>query len=113
MWRTAILPVLAPFVLVVVSAVVALREPTPRPPATPIRDRRQLGRFLRVLAGTLAGGYVMFLAIVVVFHVGLVGLREDLVAVAGEGAALLLVSAAAFALAQLGVGRTPLRGRRR
>ncbi len=82
------------YALFVLAVVAAARRPVARPrrgagaPDAPPRG---------YLASTVAGGYLAFLLIVLVFHVWLVGEGDALGSALGGGAFLGTVAAAAFA----------------
>jgi hypothetical protein len=85
----------------------AARFPVPRPPRSPaLRSVRDLARLLRHVAVTAAGGYVVFLVIVVVFSVWIVGDARALKSAAWSGPVLIGVSLPVFiALAAAGPRR--------
>lgn len=62
MLRAVLPPLITSYAIFVAMVVLALRRPVPRPHGF---GRRPIGRVFR----TIAGGYVAFLAIVLVFHV--------------------------------------------
>jgi hypothetical protein len=93
--RVVLPPVLAAFAIFAAMAVVAWRRSVPRP--------RGLGDHLgtaslRHIVSEIVGGYVAFLAIVVIFHVWVAGDRAALVSAIGGGAFLcgVLVAVAAI-----------------
>jgi hypothetical protein len=108
--RSVIAPVGAAFLTLSAMTLFAARFPSPRPPRSPrVGSGRDLRRFMRAFAVTALGGYVAFLAIIVVFSVGIVGDAGALRSAAWSGAFLIAVSAPVFA----GVAAMPRRSGRR
>ncbi len=94
-WRRIVPPLVTTFVvfLLLVRYHVRHREPTEAPPSRASRPA-----FLRYLGATVAAGYGMFLAIVLVFHVWLARDHAALRNAAAGGAALLAIVLLAFVL---------------
>jgi hypothetical protein len=90
-----VVPALGTAYLVFVAMVVfAVRRPIPRPGTGAALADRSIGR--RSFAGTMVGGYLAFLVIVLVFHVWLAGESDALVSALWGGAFLCLVAVALF-----------------
>jgi hypothetical protein len=68
--RTVVAPLVATYGMLVALIFYASRHP--RPPRAPARDV-DLPRLVRHVIATTAGGFVIFLGIVAVFHVWLAG----------------------------------------
>jgi hypothetical protein len=83
------LPALAPLVLFVVAVALWRRRPVPRP-ALGGRRMPPDGRLVRHVGGTVVGGYLAFLLIVVAFETGI---GDDPIAEAAVGGAALAVAA--------------------
>jgi hypothetical protein len=81
--RVIVPPLVTAYAIFIVMVVPAWRGPKDSPPRRPTP---------REIAWTLAGGYLVFLLIVAVFHVGLAGQHGALLS-AATGGAFLLVSA--------------------
>jgi hypothetical protein len=91
-----VVPVLSAYALLVSVVVYASRHAEAgRPRTSPLKGWRPR---LRLVAVTVAGGYGCFLAIVVVFHVWVVGQRNALGSAIRGGGFLAAISAAAFVL---------------
>jgi hypothetical protein len=84
--RAVLPPLIASYGIFVAMVVLAVRRPVPRPRGF---GGQPLGRVLR----TIAGGYVAFLAIVLVFHVWLARQPGAFVSAVWGGAFLALVLA--------------------
>jgi hypothetical protein len=97
-FRDAVVPVLSAYLVLAGVVVHAVRHPQ----ADPIRSGdRRAGGFrwrprLALIAVTVGGGYVVFLAIVLVFHVWLVGQHGAMRSALKGGTFLAVVSAGAF-----------------
>jgi hypothetical protein len=104
-----VLPPLAAYSAFVVMVVVARRRPVPRPHG---RDRRfGLSEHARAgVVGTVVGGYVAFLVIVLVFHVWIAGEGDVLWSAAWGGAFLCSLALAIWAGLSL-IGRRVARCR--
>ena len=96
--RTVVAPVLSSYALFVVLAIYAARHPVARPPRSEPLTARTLGRFLRYVGVMEAGGYVVLLAVVLVFGVVIVGGDGELSSAAWSGLFLLAVATPVFAL---------------
>ena len=94
MIRTAAIVIASSYALFVLMVVVTVRRPVPRPsgrgPSPPGLVRR--------VAATVAGGYLVFLLIVLVFHVWVAGERGALLSAVRGGTPLIAVAVAAFVL---------------
>lgn len=86
MLRAVLPPLITSYGIFVAMVVLAVRRPVPRPRGF---GGQPLGRLLR----TIAGGYVAFLAIVLVFHVWLAQESGAFVSAVWGGAFLSLVLA--------------------
>jgi hypothetical protein len=97
-FRDAVVPVLSAYLVLAGVVVHAVRHPQ----ADPIRSGdRRAGGFrwrprLALIAVTVGGGYVVFLAIVLVFHVWLVGQHGAMRSALKGGTFLAAVSAGTF-----------------
>jgi hypothetical protein len=102
-------PLTAAFAAFVVMVVVARRRPVPRPHG---RDRRcGLSEHARAgVVGTVVGGYVAFLVIVLVFHVWIAGEGDVLWSAVWGGAFLCSLALAIWAGLSL-IGRRVARCR--
>ena len=87
--REIVPPLVAGYAVFVWVVVSAWRHPTGRP-ARPSRSRD--------LVVTIVGGYMAFLLLVAIFHLGLARQRGAFPSAVVGGAFLVLVSSAAFAL---------------
>ncbi|MEX2420307.1 MAG: DUF6256 family protein [Actinomycetota bacterium] len=94
MIRTAVVVITSSYVLFVLMVVVAVRRPVPRPS---VRGPSPPG-LARNVAATAAGGYLVFLLVVLVFHVWLAGERGALLSAVRGGALLTAFALAAFVL---------------
>jgi hypothetical protein len=94
-FRTIVVPVLSAYALLVCVVVYASRHPEAGRPRTSITGWRPR---LRLIAVTVAGGYGCFLAIVVVFHVWVVGEQSALGSALRGGGFLAAICAAAFVM---------------
>jgi hypothetical protein len=96
--RQAIPPLVTAYAIFVAMVVVTRRRPVPRPRG----PDGAAGRPLVSVLGTVIGGYLGFLAIVLIFHVWLGGEDDAFRSALGGGALLLAV---AFALALVSIAR--------
>ena len=87
-------PLVSVWVLFLGIVAYAIRHPAPLPPAT-VAPRR------RSIVATAAGGYAVFVAIVVVFHVWLAGERQALASALWGGAFLIACGAVPVLLRSL------------
>jgi hypothetical protein len=94
-FRAVVVPVLSAYALLACVVVYASRHPDAGRPRTSIEGWRPR---LRLIAVTLAGGYGCFLAIVVVFHVWVVGQHGALGSALRGGSFLAATCAATFVL---------------
>jgi hypothetical protein len=101
-WRRIVPPLLAAFAVFLAMVRASTRMPAPDrpPPAASWRD------FRRYLFLTVATGYALFLAIVLVFHVVLARDGGALRSAAWGGAALLAIALPLFVLAEWIARRT-------
>jgi Family of unknown function (DUF6256) len=107
--RAVLPPLITAYVIFVLMVVSAWRRPVARPrAATPWLGPRRRG-LIRHVATTTAGGYILFLAIVAVFHAWLGEERDALGNALVEGTLLALAVLALFALST----RIPRRRKRR
>jgi hypothetical protein len=91
MLRSVLPPLVCAYALFVAMVLLARLRPVGRP-----KGRRGVGTVpLGELARMIAGGYVVFVAIVLVFHVWLAGESESLADAVWGGAFLALIVAAA------------------
>ncbi len=95
--RVIVPPLVTAYAIFVVMVVRAWRGPSGSSPAPPLTARR--------IVATLVGGYLVFLAIVAVFHVALAGERRALLSAAAGGAFLLAGAGAVYAIGVWSVGR--------
>jgi hypothetical protein len=95
--RVVLPPLITAYVIFVLMVLSARRRPVARPSAAGWLGPRRAG-LIRHLAATTAGGYVVFLAIVAVFHAWLGEERDALWSALVEGALLALTALALFAL---------------
>ena len=93
--RTVVVPVLSAYALLAWVVVYASRHPEAGGPRTAFIGWRPR---LRLIAVTVAGGYVCFLAIVLVFHTWVVGQRSALGSALRGGTFLAAICALAFIL---------------
>lgn len=108
MLRTVVVPLLSAYVMFVGIAAYAWRHPVPRPGRAGAGHRRPASpaRLVRHVAVNLAGGYVLFLAIVLVFHVWIAAQAGALSsAVRGGGFLAFGVAAPTFVLLSFLEGR--------
>lgn len=98
MLRSVVVPLLATWLLFVGIALYARGHPAPRPGRAAPTGRRGLGGLLRHVAVTVAGGYAALLAIVLVFHVLIVGQRGALGSALFGGGFLAFCALVAFPL---------------
>lgn len=106
MLRGIVAPVLAGFVFCSTAALYSARRPAARPPASrAVRSLADLGRLLRYIAVTAIGGYVILLAIVLVFGVLIIGEMGALWSAALGTLFLLAVAIPAFVLLSWAFGR--------
>lgn len=103
--RTVVVPVLSAYALFILLAIYAARHPVPRPPRSEPLTVRTLGRFLRHVGIMEAGGYVVLLAVVLVFGVVIMGGDGEHSSAAGSGLFLLAVATPVFALLSWAEGR--------
>jgi hypothetical protein len=94
-FRAVVVPVLSAYALLACVVVYASRHPEAGRPRTSIEGWRPR---LRLIAVTVAGGYGCFLAIVVVFHVWVVGQHGALGSALRGGTFLAATCAATFVL---------------
>ena len=109
MLKVVLPPLTAAYAAFVVMVVVARRRPVPRPHG---RDRSfgPSGRARAGVVGTVVGGYVAFLVIVLVFHVWIAGEGDVLWSAAWGGAFLCSLALAIWAGLSL-IGRRASRRR--
>jgi hypothetical protein len=100
--RAIVPPLVTAYAIFVVMIVRAWRGPAERPQRRPS---------LRGIVRTVLGGYLVFLAIVAVFHVGLAGQHHAFLSAATGGAFLLAVAAAVYGLCVWSIGRSRARKR--
>ena len=93
--RTVVVPVLSAYALLAWVVVYASRHPEAGRPPTAVDGWSPR---LRLIAVTVAGGYVCFLAIVLVFHTWVVGQRSALGSALRGGTFLAAICAVAFIL---------------
>ena len=93
--RDVVVPIVSAYVLLAAVVVYAARHPGAGRPERPGAGWRSR---LRLIAVTVGGGYVCFLAIVLVFHVWVVGQRGAMSSALHGGTFLAVVCAAAFLL---------------
>jgi len=103
--RTVVVPVLSAYAVFILLAIYAARHPVPRPPSSEPLTARTLGPFLRYVGVMEAGGYVVLLAVVLVFGVVIVGGDGELSSAAWSGLFLLAVATPVFALMSWAEGR--------
>ena len=94
--RVIVPPLVTAYAIFVVMVVRAWRGPSGSSPPPPTARR---------IVATLVGGYLVFLAIVAVFHVALAGEHRALLSAAAGGAFLLVGASAVFAIGVWSVGR--------
>jgi hypothetical protein len=97
-FRTVLVPVLSAYALLVCVVVYASRHHDAGRPRTSIVGWRPR---LRLIAVTVAGGYGCFLAIVLVFHVWVIGQRAALGSALRGGTFLAVICATAFVVGSL------------
>ncbi|HLA92970.1 MAG TPA: DUF6256 family protein [Actinomycetota bacterium] len=95
MIRTAAIVIASSYALFVCMVVVTVRRPVPRPSG---RGGPSPPGLVRRVAVTVAGGYLVFLLVVLVFHVWVAGERGALLSAVRGGVPLTGVAVAAFAL---------------
>ena len=96
-WRRIVPPLVAAFAVFLAMVRASMRGPAP----TNVGSRRASWRdFWRYLSATAVSGYVVFLAIVLVFHVVLAQDRGALASAAWGGAALLAIALPVFVAAE-------------
>jgi hypothetical protein len=93
--RTAVVPVVSAYALIAGIVLYAARHPEP---AGASRHRFEWRPRLILIGATVFGGYLVFLAIVLVFHVWLVGQRGVLSSAIVQGTFLAATSVLAFVL---------------
>jgi hypothetical protein len=94
--RVIVPPLVTAYAIFVVIVVRAWRGPSASSPPPPTSRR---------LVTTLVGGYLVYLAIVAVFHVALAGQHRALLSAATGGAFLLAGASAVYAIGLWSVGR--------
>ena len=109
MLRAVLPPLIAAYVIFVLMVLFAWRRPVARPRAGAAWLGTRRRGFIRYLTATTAGGYVVFLAIVTIFHTWLGEERDALESALVEGALLALAVLALFAVS----ARLPSRRERR
>jgi len=100
--RTVVVPILSAYALLAWVVVYASRHPEAGRPRRSIEGWRPR---LRLIAVTLAGGYGCFLAIVMVFHVWIVGQHGALGSALRGGGFLAATCAATFLLGSVAGSR--------
>lgn len=103
--RRIVLPLLAAYAVFLGVFWNAMRHPAPRTTGATRRDGARWPEVLRHVAFTAAGGYVCFLAIVLVFHVWIAGQRGALASAVWGGAFLCAVAMPVFMVLSLVAGR--------
>lgn len=96
-WRRIIPPLVTTFVVFLLLVRYHVRHADPAQPAP---SHPSMSAFVRYLAATVAAGYAMFLAIVLVFHVWLARDHAALRSAVAGGAGLLALVLPAFVLAE-------------
>jgi hypothetical protein len=96
MLRPVLPPLIVAYAIFLLLVVNAWRRPAPRSPMRSWLGPRRNG-LVRYLAITVAGGYVVFLVIVVVFHSWLAGEIAAIGSALTEGSVLALVVFGLFA----------------
>ena len=99
--RATLPPLIAAYVIFVLMVLSARRRPVDRPRAGSAWLGTRRRGLTRYLAATAAGGYVVFLAIVAIFHAWLGAERDALESALVEGALLALAVLAFFAISAL------------
>ncbi len=107
LFRRDVIPVTTAFVLFVAMALSWWRHPAPSKPPAGSADS-----FKRHLLVTFGGGYVAFLAVVLVFHVWIAGQRGALRSAANGGAFLAFVVAMPLSIVAEWVSRRRSRAER-
>lgn len=97
-FRAVVVPVLSAYALLACVVVYASRHPDAGRPRASTKGWRPR---LRLITVTVAGGYACFLAIVVVFHVWVVGQQGALGSALRGGSFLAGICAAAFIIGSL------------
>jgi hypothetical protein len=93
--RSAVVPVASAYLLIAGIVLYAAKHPEP---AAPSRHRVEWRPRLILIGATVFGGYLVFLAIVLVFHVWLVGQRGVMWKAIVQGLFLAATSVLAFVL---------------
>jgi hypothetical protein len=96
--RNVAVPVVSAYVLLAVVVVYAARHPEAERPQRVVLG---WGLRLRLIAVTVGGGYVCFLAIVLVFHRWLVGQRDAMSSALRGGTFIAAVCGVVFVLASV------------
>ena len=106
MLRAVLPPLIAAYAVFVLMVLRTRRRPVTRPraAATWLGPRRR--GFIRYVAATTAGGYVVFLAIVALFHTWLGEEPDALESAIAEGGLLALAVVASFAVSARLPGRS-------
>ena len=107
--RAVLPPLIAAYVVFVLMVLSARRRPVGRPRAGAAWLGTRRRGLISYLAATTTGGYVVFLAIVAIFHAWLGGERDALESALVEGALLALAVLVLFAVS----ARLPRRQERR
>jgi hypothetical protein len=98
MLRAVLPPLIVGYAIFVLMVLSTWRRPVARPTAgAPLLGPRRQG-FVRHVVATTAGGYVVFVAIVAIFHAWLGAERDALESAIVEGSLLALAVLALFAL---------------
>jgi hypothetical protein len=97
-WRRIVPPLVAVFAVFLAMVRAVVRAPTPTPTTAP--SPSSWADFVRYLAITAVTGYLVLLAIVLVFHVVLARDHAALASAAWGGAALLAIALPVFVLAE-------------
>jgi hypothetical protein len=96
--RDVVIPLLSAYVVLAGVVIYAARHPDTEPVRVPRAGWRSR---LRMISVTVAGGYAVFLAIVLVFHVWIAGQRAAIASALGGGSFLALMCAGAFLLGSI------------
>jgi len=96
-WRRIVPPLVTTFVVFLLLVRYHVRHVEPAEPAP---SHPPMSAFVRYLAATAAAGYVMFLVIVLVFHVWLARDHAAIRSAVAGGTALLAIVLPAFVLAE-------------
>jgi hypothetical protein len=94
-FRTAVVPVASAYALIAGIVLYAAKHPEP---TTASRHRVEWRPRLILIGATVVGGYLVFLAIVLVFHVWLVGQHGVMPKAIVQGGFLAATSVLAFVL---------------